>query len=84
VNVRKEDGMARVSIEDTGIGMTEEQCKHIFDRFYRADKSRTDEGFGLGLSIVKSVVDSHGGSIEVKSCPSAGTTFTISIPLATS
>jgi signal transduction histidine kinase len=73
---------ARIAIEDTGIGMTAEQSEHIFDRFYRADKSRTERGFGLGMSIVKSVADAHGGRVEVKTAPHSGTTFTVYLPLS--
>lgn len=72
---------ARVIIKDTGIGMSKEDAEHIFDRFYRIDKSRTEHGFGLGLSIVKSVIDAHHGVIKVDSIVGRGTTFTIVLPI---
>lgn len=73
--------MARIAVKDTGIGIAEHELEHIFDRFYRIDKSRTSHGFGLGLSIVKSIIDAHKGSIEVKSRLGEGTAFTILLPL---
>jgi len=73
---------AKVSIEDTGVGIPEEELPHVFDRFYRVDKSRNPTGFGLGLSIAKSIVEAHGGSIAVRSLPPRGTAFTIFLPLA--
>ncbi|MFA6141899.1 MAG: ATP-binding protein [Candidatus Omnitrophota bacterium] len=78
---QKSGPSAVVRIEDTGAGMTKEEVDHIFDRFYRTDKARANVGFGLGLSIAKSIVDSHNGSIKVESEPSKGTIFIISLPL---
>jgi signal transduction histidine kinase len=71
------------SIADSGIGIAKEEMVHIFERFYKADKSRTrtKEGSGLGLSIVKRIVEMHHGSIDVESTPDKGTTFTVSLPL---
>lgn len=71
-----------VTISDTGIGIPEEELPHIFDRFYKADKARNRarSGSGLGLSIVKKIIDLHGGSIEVKSRLGEGTTFIVQIP----
>lgn len=71
-------------IEDYGCGMNEEVQKHIYDRFYRADKSRNTEGFGLGLSLVHKIVEIHKGTISVKSTPEKGTVFTLTFPLETS
>src|SRR6266498_752465 len=69
-------------ISDTGIGISEEDQTRIFERFYKVDKSRTnsDGSSGLGLSIVKKIVNLHKGTIEVESKVSAGTTFTVSLP----
>jgi two-component system, OmpR family, phosphate regulon sensor histidine kinase PhoR len=69
-------------ISDTGIGISEDDQVHLFERFYKADKSRTrlKEGSGLGLSIVKKIVDMHKGSIEIKSKLDQGTTFIVSLP----
>ena len=73
----KSDGILEVT--DHGIGITEEDLPHIFDRFYRSDKSRGTDGYGLGLSIAKSIADLHRGKIEVESKPGRGTTFRVSI-----
>lgn len=71
------------SVTDTGIGMTEEECAHVFDRFYRTDQSRAREtgGTGLGMAITQGLVLAHGGRIEVKSKKNIGTTFTVALPL---
>ncbi|WP_246027637.1 sensor histidine kinase [Lysinibacillus antri] len=71
-----------ITIQDTGIGINSEDVHHIFERFYRADKSRSRQmgGHGLGLSIAKWIVDTHKGNIEVVSTPGEGTTFLIKIP----
>jgi signal transduction histidine kinase len=75
---------ARLIIRDTGAGIPPDDLPHIFDRFYRAEKSRTrgKGGFGLGLSIANWIVDAHGGQIEVASKEGEGTTFCIWLPLA--
>ncbi len=71
-----------IEIEDTGIGIPPEHLEHVFDRFYRSDRSRSQEtgGFGLGLSIAKQIVDSAGGEIGVESAVGEGTRFTIRLP----
>ena len=68
-----------LEISDTGIGITHSDLPHIFDRFYQADTSRTKEGFGLGLALVKKIIDAHGWTIDVKSTKKTGTTFVIHI-----
>ena len=82
-------GCLELMIEDTGIGIAEEEQEKIFQRFYRVDSSRTKEagqpgGTGLGLSIVKWIADQHGIKIRVESQPGTGTRFTLLIPLAAS
>ncbi len=75
---------ARVIVRDTGPGIPSEDLPHIFERFYRAEKSRTRRettGFGLGLSIANWIVERHGGRIEVNSQETKGTTFAIWLPL---
>ncbi len=69
-----------VSVSDDGDGMTEEVQKHIFEKFYQGDKSHGAEGNGLGLALVKRIVDLCRGSISVESAPGRGSTFFISLP----
>jgi len=71
-----------VSVQDSGIGIKEENIPYLFDRFYRVDDARHQEveGTGLGLAIVKQVVDLHEGKIEVESKWNEGTGFKISLP----
>ncbi len=78
------NGQAACSISDSGIGISEEEVQHIFDRFWRADKvrSRGMGGAGLGLSIARWIVDRHAGTIDVTSQPGKGSTFTVRLPLA--
>ncbi|WP_301108613.1 HAMP domain-containing sensor histidine kinase [Sporosarcina sp.] len=82
VRLWEQDNEVCFSIEDTGVGMSEETKSRIFDRFYRADHSRTREveGTGLGLSIVEQVVRLHDGQIEVTSELGEGTTFIVRLP----
>lgn len=75
------NGSAVVTVTDTGIGIPESDLGHIFDRFYQADKSRSSEGAGLGLSIARSIVEAHGGTITVQSTEDQGTSFLISLPM---
>jgi heavy metal sensor kinase len=84
VTVRLEGDQGVLRVSDTGSGIDAEDQPHIFERFYRADKSRARaEGrTGLGLAICKAIVDAHGGSIEVESQPGSGSTFTVRLPLA--
>lgn len=76
---RKEHGM-EVIVQDTGIGISKAEQAQLFNRFYRADASRTKEGTGLGLSIVKQIIELHKGEIQVESAPDEGTMFTIKLP----
>lgn len=72
-----------IAITDNGIGISEENQKKIFDRFFRVTEGdlHTVKGFGLGLNFVKKVIDAHGGKIDVKSQPGKGSTFTIKIAM---
>lgn len=82
VRLQLREREAAVSIIDTGIGIGEEDLPRIFERFYKADKSRNRKGggSGLGLSIVKKIVDLHGGSIDVQSQLGKGTSITVRLP----
>ena len=84
LSLEKIGGQARIICRDTGPGIPAEDLPHIFERFYRAEKSRTRRettGFGLGLSIANWIVERHGGRIEVNSHEGKGTTFAIWLPL---
>lgn len=74
------DGVVYVSIADQGCGMSEEVQKHLFEKFYQGDTSRKDEGNGLGLSIVKRIVDLCDGDIKVESAEGIGTKFIVTLP----
>ena len=84
VKTKKTDGSVKISVEDKGIGIEKADIPHIFDRFYRADTSRSKinvDGYGLGLSIAKKIVSILNGSIEVKSTPKKGSIFIVHLPL---
>ena len=82
VETRAENGAAVITVADTGPGIAPEDLPHIFERFYRADKSRArgDGCSGLGLAICKAIVDAHAGSIRVATQSGAGTTFSVRLP----
>ncbi|HEX4342782.1 MAG TPA: ATP-binding protein, partial [Verrucomicrobiae bacterium] len=82
--LKKENELAVLTVSDTGIGISPENLSHVFERFYRGDKSRSGSNghAGLGLAICKAVVEAHGGTIEVSSEPEQGTTFTVRLPAA--
>jgi heavy metal sensor kinase len=83
VVLEKAGRFARVSVVDSGVGIPAEDLPHIFERFYRVDKARNraDGGSGLGLSLVKTYVEAHGGEIEALSEPGKGSVFTVNLPL---
>ena len=70
----------RITVRDTGIGIDDDDLPRIWDRLYRADKSRSQRGLGLGLSLVKAFVDAHGGTATVSSQPGSGSVFTVTFP----
>ncbi len=84
VSVQKNGNLAEVRVVDSGVGISKEDQKRIFERFYRTDpaRSRQTGGTGLGLSIVKHVITSHLGEIKLASKPGIGSTFTLRLPLA--
>jgi signal transduction histidine kinase len=79
---RNADGMMQLDVKDTGVGLTVDQQKNLFRRFYRADSPLRDEvgGTGLGLSIAKSFVELHNGEMWVQSVYGEGSTFSFSLP----
>jgi len=84
IDAESEDGVIKIAVRDRGIGISEQDRKHIFDRFYRADGdiSKRVKGAGLGLSLVQHIVSAHGGTVECQSRVGEGSTFTIRLPLA--
>jgi signal transduction histidine kinase len=81
LSARMEEGEVKLSIADTGIGIPKEDLSRIFDPFYRGTNSRRESGFGLGLTTVKSIIESHGWKIAVFSQVDLGSTFTIRMPV---
>jgi signal transduction histidine kinase len=81
----QQDGQLKIEVQDSGEGIAPEDLPHVFDRFYRADRTRTRStgGSGLGLAIAKAIVESHGGTIQVISAFGHGATFVILLPLET-
>jgi signal transduction histidine kinase len=71
-----------ISVADTGVGIAEADLPRVWDRLFRADSSRAERGFGLGLSLVKAIVESHGGTVAVASTPGQGSIFTITLPVS--
>jgi len=82
VSARRRDGSIEIEIADTGIGIEEGEQSRIFNRFYRVTPSRTTPGNGLGLSLARSILKSHGGRISVTGKPGMGSTFTLHLPAA--
>jgi len=84
ISIAQKDDFYRIDISDTGIGIDPESQIHIFERFYKADKSRDRAmgGNGLGLSLVKKISELHGGRVTVKSEPDKGSVFSVFLPMA--
>jgi signal transduction histidine kinase len=80
VDAVTDDDWVRVRVRDTGIGISESDAPLVWDRLYRADASRSARGLGLGLSLVKAIVEAHGGRVELRSTPGEGSTFTVLLP----
>jgi Signal transduction histidine kinase len=83
INLKGTSNTAEISVKDTGIGISDDDIPFIFDRFYRADKSRNrlTGGSGIGLAITKTIVELHGGKIIVKSRVNEGSEFVVSLPI---
>lgn len=82
ISARFQENQVAVSVADTGIGIPARELPHVLERFYKGDRSRSGEGAGLGLSIVKHIVLAHKGEIRVQSREGEGTTFTFTLPVA--
>jgi two-component system phosphate regulon sensor histidine kinase PhoR len=79
----RDQGVVRLLVSDTGVGIPQKDLKRIFDRFYRVDKARSREtgGTGLGLSICQWITQAHDGRIAVESKVGKGSTFTVTLPM---
>jgi signal transduction histidine kinase len=83
LEVSRRGDEVRVAVTDLGIGIAKAEQKKIFDKFYRAEDSLVHEtkGSGLGLPLVRHIMEAHGGSVEVESAPGRGSTFTLVLPV---
>ena len=79
-SVTPNEGQIIISVSDTGIGISNDDLSHIFNRFYRCDQSRSQAGIGLGLSLAQAIAKVHGGNISVTSNLGQGTKFTVTLP----
>ena len=80
IEIRGAEKGMEISVRDNGVGIATEHLSRVFDRFYRVDPSRSSEGTGLGLALVKSIVELHGGSVQIESEIGRGTTITLLFP----
>lgn len=81
LNARRDGDRVTLTVSDSGIGIPAEHLPYVFDRFYKADRSRSQSGSGLGLSIVKAIIERHGGTVSVRSTPNVETVFEVALPL---
>jgi signal transduction histidine kinase len=79
VSVARENGRAVLRVRDSGIGIPAAEIPRIWERLFRGDQSRTERGLGLGLSLVKAIVEAHGGTVSVESVPGKGSTFSVNL-----
>ena len=84
VMLEKKDNCLKLSVSDTGIGIRQEDIPRLFNRFFRGDTSRSMHGNGLGLSMVKAIAESMGGTVTVESSIGNGSLFVVSLPLNSS
>jgi signal transduction histidine kinase len=80
ITTAREPPFVRLVVKDSGMGISAEDLPRIWQRFYRTDRSRSEPGLGLGLSLVKAIVEAHGGQVEAQSTSGVGSTFTVSLP----
>lgn len=81
VQMLRHDDQILLTVQDTGIGIPEEELEQIFNKFYRSESVKAIKGTGLGLSIAKAIVQGHQGEIEVRNVEVGGVCFTITLPL---
>jgi len=81
VTVERDSHRALLRVRDTGVGIPRDELPRIWDRLFRGDRSRAERGLGLGLSLVKAIVEAHGGTVDVQSEPGRGSTFTVALPV---
>jgi signal transduction histidine kinase len=83
IRVARNGAGARIDVEDTGMGLSSDDARRVFERFFRADASRSSatEGAGLGLSLVQWIAEQHGGVVSVRSRTGEGSTFTVTLPI---
>src|SRR6185436_19435465 len=79
IRTRCEPDRAIIELTDTGMGIPPEEIPRIWERLFRGDRSRSQRGLGLGLSLVKAIVEAHGGTVAVQSVPGQGSTFTVAL-----
>lgn len=84
ISARVRMAMVELSVEDEGVGIDPKHLPHIFDRFYRADRSRARAtgGSGLGLAIARQIIEAHGGRVQIKSVPDRGTIVIFTMPVS--
>jgi signal transduction histidine kinase len=82
VSVRVDGGSARLTVADTGPGISQDELPHLFERFYRGDRTSATSGLGLGLYIVRMLIEAHGGRVWAESEPGEGTRIQVELPLA--
>jgi len=82
ISVQSDEGSVTVSVKDEGLGISKEQLPLVFERFFRAEKTRNMEGIGLGLILCRGIIKAHHGKIWVESEEGKGSTFYFSVPIS--